>query len=173
MTILFGGMQKFSLCDYPGKTAAVLFTQGCNFRCPFCHNGFLLVSGNQGNQLREKDILAFLEKRSGLLEGVVISGGEPTLQPGLTDFCYQVRERGFQVKLDTNGSRPEVLDRLLDAALVDFVAMDIKAPLARYSVLTGTPVDTARIRRSIELLSDSDIPVLFRTTWVDGLHRPE
>ncbi len=169
----FGGIHKFSLCDYPGKTAAVLFTQGCNFRCPFCHNSTLLALEKQENRLREKDILAFLEKRSGLLDGVVISGGEPTLQQGLADFCRLVRELGFQVKLDTNGSRPEVLKQLLAGKLVNFIAMDIKATLERYHVLTGVAVDTTLITRSMSIISNAEIPALFRTTWVNGLHRKE
>ena len=171
--MLFGGIQKFSLCDYPGTTAAVLFTRGCNFRCPFCHNGGLLESGKQGNGPGEKDIFTFLEKRAGLLDGVVISGGEPTLQPDLVDFCRRVRGLGFQVKLDTNGSRPEVLKQLLTDKLVDFIAMDIKATFARYHCLAGVPVDVDLVAQSITFLARADIPVLFRTTWVDGLHADE
>ena len=169
----FGGIQKFSLCDFPGKTAAVLFTQGCNFRCPFCHNGSLLPSRNRANEQKEEDILSFLQQRTGQLDGIVISGGEPTLQPGLADFCRRVRELGFQIKLDTNGSRPEVLHRLLKDSLVDSIAMDIKATPGRYYVLAGVPVETDLIDRSIALLAEADIPVLFRTTWVDGLHLVE
>ncbi len=171
--MLFGGIQKFSLCDYPGRTAAVLFTQGCNFRCPFCHNGSLLPSKNPEQEQTEEKICSFLEQRSGQLDGVVISGGEPTLQAGLAAFCRRVRELGFRIKLDTNGSRPGVLQRLLKDALVDYIAMDIKATLGRYPILAGVPVETGLIGKSIELLAEADIPVLFRTTWVEGLHLPE
>ncbi|NIA04816.1 MAG: anaerobic ribonucleoside-triphosphate reductase activating protein [Proteobacteria bacterium] len=168
-----GGLQRFSLCDYPGKIAAVVFTQGCNFRCPFCHNSSLLSSRNPGGEISEKDFFSFLQKRAGMLEGVVISGGEPTLQPDLAVFCRAVREMGFLVKLDTNGSRPEVLKRLLADNLLDFIAMDIKATSERYHVLAGVPVDIAAVIKSITVISRADIPALFRTTWVAGLHRPE
>lgn len=168
-----GGLQRFSLCDYPGKMAAVVFTQGCNFRCPFCHNGSLLSAGNPGQEIAEKEILSFLRERAGMLEGVVISGGEPTLQPDLADFCRAVREMGFLVKLDTNGSRPKILKRLLADKLLDFIAMDIKATPERYHVLAGVPVDLTAITKSITIISRANIPALFRTTWVEGLHRQE
>ncbi len=168
-----GGLQRFSLCDYPGKIAAVVFTQGCNFRCPFCHNGSLLSSRNPGQEIPEKDILSFLQKRTGTLEGVVITGGEPTLQPDLTSFCRAVRKMGFLVKLDTNGSRPEILQQLLADNLLDFIAMDIKATPDRYHVLAGVPVDIAAVIKSITVIARADIPALFRTTWVAGLHRQE
>ncbi len=168
-----GGLQRFSLCDYPGKMAAVVFTQGCNFRCPFCHNGSLLLSRNPGREIPGEEILAFLQERAGMLEGVVISGGEPTLQPGLADFCRAVREMGFLVKLDTNGSRPEILKQLLADNLLDFIAMDIKATLDRYHILAGVQVDLAAIIKSITVISRANIQALFRTTWVAGLHRQE
>ncbi len=168
-----GGLQRFSLCDYPGKMAAVVFTQGCNFCCPFCHNGSLLSARDPGHEIAEKEIFSFLRERRGWLEGVVISGGEPTLQPGLADFCRAVREMGFQVKLDTNGSRPAVLQRLLADNLLDFIAMDIKAAPERYHVLAGVPVDLSAIIKSITVISRAKIPALFRTTWVEGLHRQE
>ncbi len=168
-----GGLQRFSLCDYPGKIAAVIFTQGCNFHCPFCHNGSLLLSRNPGQEIPEQDILSFLQERAGMLDGVVISGGEPTLQPDLADFCRAVRKMGFSVKLDTNGSSPEVLQRLLADNLLDFIAMDIKATPDRYHILAGVPVDLTAITKSITLISRANIPALFRTTWVEGLHRPE
>ncbi|HDK43445.1 MAG TPA: anaerobic ribonucleoside-triphosphate reductase activating protein [Desulfobacteraceae bacterium] len=167
------GLQRFSLCDYPGKMAAVVFTQGCNFRCPFCHNGSLLSSRNPGQEISAKKIFSFLRERTGMLEGVVITGGEPTLQPDLADFCRAVRELGFLVKLDTNGSRPGVLKRLLADNLLDFIAMDIKATPERYHILAGVPVDIAAIIKSITVISRANIPALFRTTWVAGLHRQE
>ncbi|WP_457573230.1 anaerobic ribonucleoside-triphosphate reductase activating protein [Desulfolithobacter sp.] len=169
----FGGLQRFSLCDYPGKMAAVVFTQGCNFRCPFCHNGALLPSRNPGQEIGKADILAFLHKRRGLLEGVVISGGEPTLHPDLAEFCRTVRDMGFLVKLDTNGSRPWVLEDLLVDNLVDFIAMDVKAIPERYHVLAGVPVEPSRIMSSIGIISRAGIPAMFRTTWVNGLHLSE
>jgi len=167
--VLIGGLQRFSLCDYPGRVAAVVFTQGCNFRCPFCHNGHLLSKSGSGPMLDEGEVLDFLARRKKQLGGVVVSGGEPTLQDDLAGFVGAIKELGLAVKLDTNGSRPEVLERLVAASLVDYIAMDVKAPLAKYDRLCGTRVDTAAVRASIDLIGASGIPHHFRTTFVEAL----
>ncbi len=166
--LIIGGLQPTSLCDYPGIPCAVIFTQGCNFRCPFCHNAQLLPRRTEG-RIPLTELFAWLEDRRGFLEGICISGGEPTIQASLPDFIEQVKDLGFRVKLDTNGSRPEMLEHLLDRRLLDYVAMDLKAPLQKYSMLSGVEVDTLGILCSVELLSQSKIPHHFRTTWVEGL----
>jgi pyruvate formate lyase activating enzyme len=156
-----------TLADYPQKIAASLFTGGCNFRCPNCHNRDLVLSPADLPDVPLDEIWAFLEARRGLLDGVVISGGEPTLQPDLLSFCRRVREMGYAVKLDTNGYRPRVLEAVLET--VDYVAMDVKAPLDQYARATGVDVDTARIEHSVDLLLGAEIPFEFRTTVVPGL----
>ncbi len=163
-----GGLMPLSLSDFPGRVAAVIFTQGCNFRCPFCHNGNLIPMDREpGDLLREEEIFSLLAARCGKLGGVVISGGEPTLQPDLPDFLLALKELGYAIKLDTNGSRPEVLARVLP--LVDYVAMDLKAPLPCYARLAGVAVAPKKIRQSIELLAASGVEHEFRTTAVEPL----
>jgi pyruvate formate lyase activating enzyme len=163
-----GGLQPVTASDFPGRMAAIVFTQGCNFHCPFCHNGSLLPMDADA-MIGEDTVFVFLQKRQKLLDGVVISGGEPCLQDDLAGFCRQVREMGFAVKLDTNGSRPEVIKTLLDENCVDFIAMDIKAPLSRLPELTGTVSQGPQIRRSISLIAASGVDHLFRTTDVTPL----
>ncbi len=166
----FGGFQPFSLSDYPGHVAAIAFAQGCNFRCPFCHNGDLLAAiPSEKNLYPESEILRTLERRMGQLEGLVMSGGEPTLQEDLPRFLATVKGLGYRVKLDTNGSRPDVLAQLFAQDLVDYVAMDIKAPLAKYNRLSGVAVDTSAIEESIALITWSKLPHHFRTTAVGPL----
>ena len=176
--MLLGGHQKLTLIDYPGKIATTVFTVGCNFRCPFCHNPELVDlpsipplsrGGNQGGV--EKEFLAFLKKRKGKLEGVCITGGEPTLQPDLIDFIKKIKKLGFLVKLDTNGTRPDVLKKLYDLKLLDFVAMDIKNNKKRYKETCGNKVDIERIELSVDLIRNSGVPYEFRTTVVPGLHK--
>jgi pyruvate formate lyase activating enzyme len=162
------GLQPVTASDFPGRLAAIVFTQGCNFLCPFCHNGSLLPM-DADSLIGENTVFSFLQKRQKLLDGVVISGGEPCLQDGLAGFCRQVKEMGFAVKLDTNGSRPLVIKELLDENLVDFIAMDIKAPLSRLPELTGTASHGPQIRQSISLIADSGLDHLFRTTDVKPL----
>lgn len=164
-----GGFQKVSLIDYPGKVSCVVFTQGCNFRCPYCHNRELVVASEFGEPVPDNQILDFLRARNGKLQGVVVTGGEPTLQPDLKDFLREVKRLGYAVKLDTNGSRPGVLRDLLAARLVDFIAMDIKAPLEKYDLLSGVPVDIRRIQESIALILASGREYQFRTTLVKPL----
>jgi pyruvate formate lyase activating enzyme len=161
-------LQPVTASDFPGRVAAIVFTQGCNFHCPFCHNGSLLPM-DADSLINEDIVFGFLQKRRKLLDGLVISGGEPCLQDDLTGFCRQVKDMGFAVKLDTNGSCPEVIKELLDENLVDFIAMDIKAPLSRLPELTGTVSHGPQIHRSISLIAESNVDHLFRTTDVKPL----
>ncbi len=164
------GLQPVSLCDYPGRVAAVVFTQGCNFCCGFCHNGSLIPLDAAGHALiPQAEVLDFLARRASVLDGVVISGGEPTLQADLADFIAQVRALRMPVKLDTNGSRPDVLRTLLERRLVDFVAMDVKAPPDKYPLLAGVKASIGRIQESIALIAASGIEHEFRTTFVQPL----
>ena len=163
-----GGLQPVTASDFPGRMAAIVFTQGCNFHCPFCHNASLLPM-NADSLIGEDEVLNFLHKRRNLLDGVVISGGEPCLQDDLAGFCRTVRAMGFSIKLDTNGSRPEVIEGLLAENLVDFIAMDIKAPLSRMRDLTGTGSHGPQISQSISLIAESGVDHLFRTTDVTPL----
>ncbi|MGD0275097.1 MAG: anaerobic ribonucleoside-triphosphate reductase activating protein [Syntrophales bacterium] len=163
------GLQKVSLIDYPGKICAVVFTQGCNFRCPYCHNPELVDPERFRACMAEEGIFSFLERRRKKLDGVTITGGEPTLQPDLENFCKHVRNLGYPVKLDTNGSHPGILMNLLDKKLIDYIAMDIKGPLNLYDSITNTKANTADIRKSIALVMESDLPYEFRTTLVASL----
>lgn len=164
-----GGLEPFTVSDFPGLPAAMVFSQGCNFRCPFCHNHSLLTVQPAGELLAVEAFFTFLARRRGLLSGVVVSGGEPTLQSELPDFCRRIRDMGFAVKLDTNGSRPQVIAELIDQKLVDYIAMDIKAPLHRYAQLAGRPGAAQHITESIALIADSPVAHHFRTTWVKPL----
>lgn len=165
----FGGLQKLSLIDYPGAMACVLFTAGCNFRCPYCHNGALV--GDCSNQLLAwADIADFLQRRRGFLDGVVISGGEPTLHPDLMPVMARIKDMGFRVKLDTNGSHPKMLADLLQHGLVDYVAMDLKTLPEWYPVYLGSSsASVAGVRRSINLLLNAGVAHEFRTTCVSPL----
>jgi pyruvate formate lyase activating enzyme len=167
-----GGFQKVSLIDYPGRISAVVFTQGCNFRCPFCHNPELVDPGRFEGLIPEKEILSFLEKRKGRLDAVVITGGEPTLQPGIIPFILLIKAMGYLIKLDTNGAMPDLLEEMLDRKLLEYVAMDIKAPLDRYGKVTQSNTDPQRIRRSISLIMGSGVDYEFRTTAVRSLLDP-
>lgn len=165
------GLQKTTLLDFPGHVACTLFTGGCNFRCPYCHNGNLALHPAQTPVLSEKELFAFLKKRQGILEGVCISGGEPTLADDLEDFIRRLRDMGFLVKLDTNGYRPEVLIRLCEQGLLDYVAMDIKHSRQQYHTIAGiADFDLSRICASVDFLLHSDIPYEFRTTLTAELH---
>ncbi len=165
MTI--AGLQKMTLLDYPGKIACTVFLQGCNFRCPFCHNSDLLGAGDAF--MTQDEFLSFLQKRRGLLDGVCISGGEPTLHPDLAQLCTAIKDLGFLVKLDTNGSRPQVLQHLVSQGLVDYVAMDIKNAPSRYGDTAGC-AELSAIEQSIRFLLTGSIPYEFRTTVVAELH---
>jgi pyruvate formate lyase activating enzyme len=164
-----GGYVPCSLSDFPGHIAAVVFTQGCNWRCPWCHNPALVYPGRFTEPLPEADVLARLASRRGQLDGVVITGGEPTLHAGLPGFIRAVRELGYRVKLDTNGSRPAVVRELLAARLIDYVAMDLKAPFSRYAEAAGVPVDTGALAETMTLLRETKTPHQLRTTRWPGL----
>lgn len=165
------GFQKTTLLDFPGHVAATLFTGGCNFRCPFCQNGSLVLAPVSLPDFSEEEILRFLHKRKGILEGVCITGGEPSLQPDLKDFIKRIRGMGYLVKLDTNGYRPEVLRKLLQEKLLNYIAMDIKASRSNYEKATGmSHIEWQRIEESVELIKRSGVSHEFRTTVVKGIH---
>ena len=164
------GFNKTTLLDYPGRVACTIFLGGCNFRCPFCQNGALVVDADTQPGYSQDEILAFLKKRKGILDGVCVSGGEPTLSDGLPDFLRKIKDLGYDVKLDTNGSRPSVVKKLAADGLIDKVAMDIKACPSNYHVLTGVNVDLDAIRETAGWLLNGDLDYEFRTTVVRELH---
>lgn len=160
------GLQKSSLVDYPSKIAAVVFTLGCNFRCPYCHNPNILTAVSTNRLFDEAAVFDFLKTRKGKLDAVVVSGGEPTLQKGLSEFFKKLKELGFLTKLDTNGSSPKMLEMLIQKELLDYVAMDIKAPIEKYKEIARVNIDTNNILKSIEILKNSKTGYEFRTTTV-------
>ena len=165
------GLQKLSLLDFPGKVAATVFTGGCDLRCPFCHNAPLVLPGRGTSALDAGGVLDFLASRRGLLDGMVLSGGEPLLQPDAADFLAEVKAMGFAVKLDTNGCHPDALADILDRRLADYVAMDIKNSLEKYPWTVGVPgFDTAPVERSARLLMEGPADYEFRTTLVRPFH---
>jgi pyruvate formate lyase activating enzyme len=172
---IIAGLQKLTLLDFPGKVACTLFTRGCNFKCPFCHNASLVVRANEQQLYSNDEILAFLKKRSGVLDGVAITGGEPTLMPGLYDFIGEIKALGYAVKLDTNGTRPDVIKRLVENDLVDYVAMDIRNHPAKYAFTVGLPegYDLARIIESKNYLMEGNVDFEFRTTVAKPFHTEE
>lgn len=167
-----GGIQKLSTVDYPGQPCASIFTVGCNMRCGYCHNPELVLPEQFAALIPAEDILAFLEKRVGLLSAVTISGGEPTDQPDLVDFIRQVKTMGYLVKLDTNGTRPWIIRQLLDENLIDFVAMDVKGPLEKYVQIAARPVDLAAIQQSVSIIKQMPGHE-FRTTIVSSQLTPQ
>jgi len=168
------GFQKLTLLDYPGKIACTVFTGGCNFRCPFCHNTTLVVSPDENEPFTEAEILEFLEKRKNTLEGLCVTGGEPLLEKGLPEFLLKVKGLGLSVKLDTNGYLTKRLKSILDSGAVDYVAMDIKNSFEKYGLTAGIEnMDVSPIRESISLLAESGIDYEFRTTAVKELHTEE
>ncbi|HOV15915.1 MAG TPA: anaerobic ribonucleoside-triphosphate reductase activating protein [Candidatus Cloacimonadota bacterium] len=160
-----GGIQKFSLIEYPAKLSAIIFTRGCNFRCPYCHNPELVDPKRYRDLISETEIMKFLKSRIGKLEAVVITGGEPTLQPDLIDFAIELKHMGYYIKLDTNGSRPEVIQKLIKRNAVDYWAMDIKAPLALYPSICGCPIQEKDILTCMDLIRNSGKEWEFRTTY--------
>ncbi|MFH1233082.1 MAG: anaerobic ribonucleoside-triphosphate reductase activating protein [Patescibacteria group bacterium] len=172
--MFIGGLQKFSLLDYPEKISAIIFTQGCNFRCQFCYNPMLVLpihskGGNFKYQkdhplYNEGDLFVFLKSRVGKLDAVVITGGEPTIHKDLIDFIVKIKKLGFLIKLDTNGTHPEVVKKLIDQKLLDYIAMDIKAPKEKYQKVVGLRVDWEKIKKSIKIITSSNLPYEFRTT---------
>jgi pyruvate formate lyase activating enzyme len=196
--MLIGGLQKFSLLDYPGQVAAIVFTQGCNFRCQFCYNPMLVwpdrlavnqsASGNtevgklkntaQAEKkshpaIKEGDFFDFLKNRVGKLDAVVISGGEPTLQADLPEFLSKIKKLGFKIKLDTNGTSPAMIKKLIKNKLLDYIAMDIKAGEKKYNEVTGSRAKLSNIKESIKIIRESGLPYEFRSTIVPGLHDGE
>lgn len=166
------GLQKMTLLDYPGKIACTVFLSGCNFRCPFCHNSELLDAGVEV-AMDEQELLSFLSKRKGLLDAVCISGGEPTLQAGLAQLLEKIKELGYLTKLDTNGSRPEILQELVERNLLDYVAMDIKNAPERYGQTAGAAVKLESIEQSIRCLVREHVDYELRTTVAAQLHDSE
>jgi len=168
--MIIGGFQKFSLIDYPDKICAIVFTQGCNFRCPYCHNPELVDPKKSANiGLKEDEILSFLDRRKGKLNAVTITGGEPLLQSDLSAFLSAIKRLGYLVKLDTNGSFPSRLKKIIELKSVDYIAMDIKASLDKYNKAIKTKIDTRKIPDSIRLIMDSGLDYEFRTTIVKAL----
>ncbi len=170
--MLISGIQKLTLLDFPGKTACTIFCYGCNFLCPFCHNA-LLVTEKAEKFIDEEEIFSFLKKRQGILDGVCVTGGEPTLQKDLKAFLKRIKEMGFAVKLDTNGYKPDLLKEIIDEGLCDYVAMDIKNTPEKYALTVGKAIDTDKILESISILKEGKIPCEFRTTVVKEFHTEE
>ena len=165
---------KTTLLDFPGRVAATVFTGCCNFRCPFCQNGDLVLHPGQLPLFDEEEVLRLLQKRKGILTGVCVTGGEPTLQPDLAVFLKKIKEMGYLVKLDTNGYLPQVLEGLAGEGLLDYVAMDVKSSPGHYAAVAGLPgLQMERIFRSVSFLQSSGLPFEFRTTVVKGLHSAE
>jgi pyruvate formate lyase activating enzyme len=172
--MLICGFQKLTLLDWPGKVACTVFTGGCNLRCPYCHNAGLVLRPAEQPVIDPEEVYALLEKRRGMIEGVCVTGGEPLLQPDLAGFIRGLRERGALVKLDTNGCLPDRLAALMDAGLLDYVAMDIKGAPEKYPELTGVPgLDFAPVERSVRLLMGGAVPYEFRTTVSPDTHAPQ
>lgn len=167
------GLQKNSFVDYRGKLAAVVFTAGCNLNCYYCHNRPIIDRDYGGKLYSQDDVLLLLKERRRFLDGVVVSGGEPTLQPDLEEFMQKVKELGYPLKLDTNGTNPHVLKRLIGLKLADYIAMDIKAPLHRYNEICGTAVNTRKIEESISLLMEGRVEYEFRTTAAPELSQAD
>ncbi|MBU0635597.1 anaerobic ribonucleoside-triphosphate reductase activating protein [Candidatus Micrarchaeota archaeon] len=163
-------IQKTTLQDFPGKVAAIVFLAGCNLRCIFCHNP-AAINGNENVSVQ--DFFSFLESRKGKLQGIVLSGGEPTIHSDLVDFISRIKQMGFLVKLDTNGTNPEMLQKLLKKGFLDYVAMDVKAPFSRYREITGSKDVTSKIKQSIRLLLNDKIDYEFRTTCHPSLSRSD
>lgn len=167
-----GGIQKLSLVDYPGHTAIALFTTGCNMRCGYCHNPELVLPERYADDIPLDDIFLFLKSRVGKVEAVVVSGGEPTMHEDLPHLLREIKALGFLVKLDSNGTNPAMLASLFQEGILDYVAMDIKASMARYQEVVARPIDTAAIRHSIELIKESGVAHEFRTTLVKSQVSP-
>ncbi len=176
--MLIKGLQKTTLIDYPGKVACTVFLGGCNFRCPWCYSAELVIPEKMEDlpDIKEEEFFEFLQRRKGKLDGVVVCGGEPTVQRGLSEFLKRIKEEGFLVKLDTNGSNPDILEELLSKELLDYIAMDIKAPLddaQYYREVTGGKADTESIKKSVDIVMNSGKKYEFRSTLVPDIHTLE
>ncbi len=166
--MLIGGFQKCSLIDYPGKICAIVFTLGCNLRCSYCHNPELVYPELFNKPIPEEEIFSFLGKRRGKLDAVTITGGEPTLQADLVDFILRIKKLEFLVKLDSNGSNPDVLQNAISSEVLDYIAMDVKAPLEKYREITSSNIDPERIKKSIGLIMNSNTEYEFRITITES-----
>lgn len=166
----FGGLQKLTLLDFPGMTACTVFTKGCNFACPFCHNASLVTHLNDAQDISHTQIIDFLKKRVGLLDGIAITGGEPLMHESLYDFIDEIRSMGYKIKLDTNGSFPDKIKKLIDNKMLDYIAMDIKNSSQKYGITAGKNGVFDSIDKSITLIMQSDIDYEFRTTVTRELH---
>lgn len=170
--MIIQGLQKLTLLDYPGKVACTIFTGGCNFRCPYCHNASLVTGTAKNKNIAEEDIFSFLEKRKGVLDGVCITGGEPLLQQGIEKFMRRIKEMGYDIKLDTNGSFPDKLKKLAEEGLIDYVAMDIKNSQEHYERTIGIEdYDIRDVHRSVSYLMSGAVDYEFRTTVVQEYHQ--
>lgn len=167
--MIIGGLQKTTLLDFPNHVACIIFTKGCNFRCPFCQNS-TLIGINHEDEISEEYIFDYLIKRQGILDGVVITGGEPTVQKDLKEFIKKIKNLGLKVKLDTNGYNPNVLKELIDENLLDYVAMDIKHSIEKYHLIVGKNINTNYILESIKILEESNVDHEFRTTIIKEYH---
>lgn len=168
--IKISGFDKLTLLNYPNKVACTIFTKGCNFKCPFCHNAELLDINNDYSTIDESVIFTYLEKRKGLLDGVCISGGEPLIQKGIKEFIKKIKDLGYLIKIDTNGSNPQILQELIDEKLVDYVAMDIKNTWDKYNLTAGCNIKLDNIKKSIDIMENSPIDYEFRTTIIKKFH---
>ena len=176
--MIIGGLEKMTLIDYPGQLAAIVFTKGCNFRCHFCYNPLLVWPDRETDEkkyektyspISEDEFFLFLENRKGRLDGIVITGGEPTLHHDLPEFIKKIRALGYKIKLDTNGTNPEALADLLKEKLLDYIAMDLKAPYDKYENVTGVKINCQNLEKSVKIIIESGLPHEFRTTVVPGL----
>lgn len=169
--MIIDGFEKLTLVNYPDNVACILFTKGCNFKCPFCQNGSLVLVDKKYGNIDEKEIFDYLEERKGLLDGICISGGEPLLQKNIKEFIKKIKDLGYKVKLDTNGSKPDILEDLINSKLLDYVAMDIKNSFNKYHfTIDRKNFDISLLKKSIDILKKSDIDYEFRTTIVKELH---
>ncbi len=172
--MLISGLQKLTLLDYPGKIACTVFTGGCDFRCPFCHNASLVKNPNAFPRIKEDEFFDFIEKRKNILNGVCITGGEPTIQKGLKEFIVRIREKGYLIKLDTNGNNSNILKELVNDGLVDYVAMDIKNSIEKYPITVDTKnIDIESIKESADFLLSNKVDYEFRTTVVKEFHNKD
>jgi len=162
-----GGLQKTSLLDYPEQVSSIIWTVGCDFRCPFCYNKDLVLG--KVELISEEELFSFLKKRKNMLDGLVISGGEPLIQKDISEFTKKVKKLGYLIKIDTNGMHPKKLKELIDNKLVDYISMDVKAPREKYELLTNIKTDLKKIESSIEIIKNSDIDYEFKTTFVPDL----
>lgn len=176
--MIIGGLEKMTLIDYPGQVAAIVFTKGCNFRCHFCYNPLLVWPDQETDErkyektcplISEDEFFLFLESRKGKLDGVVITGGEPTMHKDLPEFIKRIKTLGYKIKLDTNGTNPQVLEKILNQKLVDYLAMDLKAPLSKYQEVVGVGINCQNLEKSVKMIIESGLPHEFRTTIVPGL----